>query len=559
MNPLENWSQGDRFSAAHLNQALAAIRALDAQSGYVESPLGYRPLELFPGRVSWADPKGATSTLANEQYWVARAYIKSGLQNDPKSFSNDIQTGADEKPGAYVFNVTNLPEWNGSTHSLLIGQQVWVFAWFDYGNPSHKHYLMWHTQPMVKVLVTGGANPTYAVTIKDGVPNPNPAYGSSNSGTMENLPETAGITAPIPAGTFMMAKVLKALPGAITLEGDITCGLLAGYLGCASGVTGESWYYGEDFNQNHFLLGAINVAGRNHLSVLWRGFDIINEVYAGLLPTPGGAAGLNSEILHLRGPAIASNQITGAGAGFQRYAISWGAATDSSGSRSPCTAAATVETFLAGMLDIALPPTLTVYSCGTGPGSGLITPTEYDTVTSIQFLNGFTLSRTGAGVLKVSPNVNAPLKVDTTGSGGECGGLDIALAGDTTWTNYAVAGGIGVVSHIGPSVATANYTAVGVSVSGGTSITITPYTVDVDAKGHVVSTTPSGSPTTFTPTPYTPPTGVTTTRTVVSNVNYNTSTGVLKFTSAAWTLTNGVVTSIGADGDTTIDTAATGC
>lgn len=79
---------------------------------------------------------------------------------------------------------------------------------------------------------------------------------------------------------------------------------------------------------------------------------------------------------------------------------------------------------------------------------------------------------------------------------GHRSGVDDAAAmkfqGDETWIHAEPSGSTTTFEHVGPDTASQHYTAVAVTDAAGV-LTITPYTVDVDAKGHTTGTT-AGSP-----------------------------------------------------------------
>lgn len=135
---MSDWAKGNRFSAAHLQQPIDAIRAIafaDASNAFVPTP---QWREMWPGIIVSAGPNGESLTsigASGEQYWVQKQFIPGAMPNDVLDFDEDKTEQAAVSSAPNIFLVTNLPEWKDSTHGVPDGEIVLVFGWWDEGPP----------------------------------------------------------------------------------------------------------------------------------------------------------------------------------------------------------------------------------------------------------------------------------------------------------------------------------------------------------------------------------------------------------------------------------------
>jgi hypothetical protein len=147
------WKKGDRFSSAHLNEAVEVARRIANLSGdgrnitfpngSVSDQESYQVSEFIIGLLTNAGPSGEPD-FANEMYWVKAAYLVTLPAGDPgttPALYKPHDIAANYMP--YPAMVTNLAEVVNHTHILSpLDETLPVVFWAQYDDTGIPQYVM---------------------------------------------------------------------------------------------------------------------------------------------------------------------------------------------------------------------------------------------------------------------------------------------------------------------------------------------------------------------------------------------------------------------------------
>lgn len=132
---LQDWTKGDKITAAHLQQQVDALKALLGVPGAtVSRQVLYHKRRQFTailGKITDSGPNGE-SDYEDERYWVTPQYIDESIE----AGTNDQIEMLDKPPPEIELSdatvtVTNLAELKDHTHNLEVDTQVWYFVEYD--------------------------------------------------------------------------------------------------------------------------------------------------------------------------------------------------------------------------------------------------------------------------------------------------------------------------------------------------------------------------------------------------------------------------------------------